>query len=396
MSYKYKILTIKMAQGIKLSKLFLAVLLLSSGMWHSTAEDLNIDPNGYIVYCPCMGRFGNQADQFLGSLAFAKAVNRTLVLPPWVEYRKTSHKAVMEPFDTYFQVKPFLQYHRVITMELFMENLAPYIWPPGKRKVFCYAARHGAKQDECNAKDGSPFGPFWDWFNVNFDESVIFGPLFYDTESPMAMSQWQEKYPSEEYPVLAFVGPPAGFPVSAYHAKLHKYMKWSEQYSNMADIFIKDKIPDRPFIGIHLRNGPDFERACEHVTSTPTMFAAKQCIGERGEYGPTTHEMCLPSTNTVTQQLKKEVEKHGAKTVFIATDYNDLMSEFAQVIPTVKLVKQPFPANPLLDLAVLGRSDHFIGNCISTFTAFVKRERDTNRASTSFWAFQKRRKRIEL
>lgn len=40
----------------------------------------------------------------------------------------------MEPFDTYFQVKPFLQYHRVITMELFMENLAPYIWPPGKRK----------------------------------------------------------------------------------------------------------------------------------------------------------------------------------------------------------------------------------------------------------------------
>ena len=37
------------------------------------------------------------------------------------------------PFDSYFKVSPLLAYHRVMTMERFMEHLAPQIWPAEQR-----------------------------------------------------------------------------------------------------------------------------------------------------------------------------------------------------------------------------------------------------------------------
>lgn len=40
---------------------------------------------------------------------------------------------VQIPFDTYFKVEPLREYHRVMTMEVFMKKLAPTIWPPENR-----------------------------------------------------------------------------------------------------------------------------------------------------------------------------------------------------------------------------------------------------------------------
>jgi len=37
-------------------------------------------------YCFDLGRIGNQVEHFLGGMAFAAALNRTLVLPPFRTY----------------------------------------------------------------------------------------------------------------------------------------------------------------------------------------------------------------------------------------------------------------------------------------------------------------------
>lgn len=360
-----------------------------------------IDSKGYIVYCPCMGRFGNQADQFLGSLAFAKAIDRTLILPPWVEYHWPKPKSVQVPFDKYFQVHALVAYHKVITMELFMENIAPIVWPPGERTVFCHSPRspimEKPKSDKpsCAAKDGNPFGPFWDTFNIEFDNDEFYSPLSFDTFNKFEMKRWVEKYPADKYPVLAFTGAPGAFPVAEGNIGLHKHLQWSDRITKQVDRFIKKEMAEGPFITIHLRLGSDFENACNHLKESPMMFAAPQCFGYRQERGTPSKEMCYPPDDIIVKQVKKAVKKTGAKSVFIGTDSRDLIDKMSKEMKNVKFVKSK-KDNPHFDLALMARGEIFIGNCFSTFSAFVKRERDVKQLPTQFWAFKQHEEHDEL
>uniref|UniRef100_A0A182JU40 GDP-fucose protein O-fucosyltransferase 1 n=1 Tax=Anopheles christyi TaxID=43041 RepID=A0A182JU40_9DIPT len=375
---------------------FVGLLLAFLGL----AQSITVDEKGYVMYCPCMGRFGNQADHFLGSFGFAKALNRTLVLPPWVEYRKGEVRSVQIPFDTYFQVTPLQAFHRVITMENFMNKLAPSLWPPEERISFCYTERmglDGSTGHGCNAKSGNPFGPFWDTFEVNFAKSEFFGPkLNYDIHhGDNTARRWNERYPGDKWPVLAFTGAPAVFPVQQENLLLHRYLRWSVKYESEAKQFIRDSLPRGAFIGIHLRNGIDWVRACEHVKESSNLFSSPQCLGYRNEHGQLTGELCMPGRDTIIRQLKRRIKLHREaspenpiRAVFVASDINHMLSELNDALKRmdVTVVRHP-DSNPHLDLAILGRSNHFIGNCISSYSAFVKRERDSNGFPSSFWAF---------
>uniref|UniRef100_A0A8W8LG30 GDP-fucose protein O-fucosyltransferase 1 n=1 Tax=Magallana gigas TaxID=29159 RepID=A0A8W8LG30_MAGGI len=356
----------------------------------SSMSSNTIDPKGYVVYCPCMGRFGNQADHFLGSLAFAKDLDRTIILPPWVEYNFPKPTSDQIPFDTYFRVDAVQKFHRAITMEKFMKNLAPKIWPVGNRTVFCYSKSYTGEPG-CDAKHGNPFGPFWDTFDIDFDASEFYEPLSFDTSNRFEVKRWQEKYPPDRFPVLAFKGAPAHFPVEQRNLLLQKYVVWSDKMIKKADDLISKSFNNEKYMGIHLRLGSDFSNACKHIESGSALFASPQCIGYRGENGKLTYEMCYPSDDTIVKQVKRVVKEKGINNVFIATDSRDLIPKLKKAMPKVNFAKQD-GKSPHLDLAVLGKSDHFIGCCVSTFSAFVKRERDVSGKSSEFWAFQKLKK----
>ena len=53
------------------------------------------------------------------------------------------------------------------------------------------ARGHGSN---CNAKEGNPFGPFWDTFSVDFVGSEFYGPLNYDIHHQDMARKWNERF----------------------------------------------------------------------------------------------------------------------------------------------------------------------------------------------------------
>lgn len=275
-------------------------------------------------------------------------------------------------------------------METFMKTLAPKIWTPEKRVVYCYGSRRGDKDNDCNAKDGNPFGPFWDTFNIDFVKSEFYASMGADfnTLDKRVAESWNAAFPPDKHPVMAFTGAPADFPVSERNVGLQRYLVWSNLINDQAKKFIREKIPSRPFLGIHMRHASDWTNVCTHFSKNHHLFASAQCLGYGFEHGQITMDLCMPPDELVKIQVKKMVRKMKAKSLFVAADDNHMIEEFSKLLKKLKVtvVKLDIP-NPHVDLAILAKADHYIGNCISTFSAFAVRERRTQNKSVSFWGF---------
>lgn len=64
--------------------------------------------------------------------------------------------------------------------------------------AFCYMTR--GENGSCNAKEGNPFGPFWDTFDIDFVSSEFYEPLHYDVYHSKIAEEWKEKYPPSKWP----------------------------------------------------------------------------------------------------------------------------------------------------------------------------------------------------
>ncbi len=346
---------------------------------------------GYLVYCHCMGRFGNQAEHLLGALAWARDLNRTLVLPPFVEYRGGA--TTFRPVTDLFALAPLSAWHRVVDMETFMRTAAPAVWPAASRNITCFQAPGaGSAAVNCRATEGNPVGTFWRHFGITFRHQVG-TPLLYSS----APAEWRAAFPPAAAPVLATTNAPGPYPLEPRNRALQRLLQWTPaRQAVLADTIathIRPRLAPAPadaWVAVHLRAGSDWARACEHAVGQATYMASTQCTVPPGGIS---QDICLPAVPAAARDVLAVTAHTGARLVYLGSDNPEYARELAatltrsapQLHVLVGLPNGSSDKDPLLDLQLYAAADAFIGNCVSSFTAFARRQRDSESRRLSFF-----------
>ena len=144
-------------------------------------------------------------------------------------------------------------------------------------------------------------------------------------------------------------------------------------------------------LGIHLRNDVDWERSCVDVESyqTRSYMASPQCLDlPSSTLSYVTHKLCYPPDEEILRLLKNVVLRTRIHHIYVATDKRPMVKEIEEYLVAQHVqVKHLDPWLPVIDVAMLAHADYFIGNCVSSFTAAVKRMRDVHDLPSAFWGF---------
>ena len=159
-------------------------------------------------------------------------------------------------------------FHRAISMEQFMQDLAPTVWPLDARRVYCLSA--DPMRPTCRAKQGSPSRPFWDHFGIDF---------IGDVGVPLdALSPTQNLLPPAYHPVVAFHGAPTSYPAQPAHHPAQIYLTWTPALAERVALFAGSLA--RPIVALHARTGSDWQAACALGQARSRFLDSAQCLGD--------------------------------------------------------------------------------------------------------------------
>ena len=91
--------------------------------------------------------------------------------------------------------------------------------------------------------------------------------------------------------------------------------------------------------------------------------ASPQCLENKNKV--VTKDICLPNENLILRKIGKVVKKTNITKIYVATDQNPMIKEIESFLKkySVKVFHND-PWLPVIDVAILGKSDYFIGNNI--------------------------------
>ena len=120
-----------------------------------------------LIFCPCMGRFGNQLDHYISMLDFAKSIKRRLILPPFIVF-KAEIKLV--PFESLFDFDEISKFTTVISPENYalakIETFScPESWLKENQLLKCTDCESETIGCEIS---GNPHATFWESLGVKF------------------------------------------------------------------------------------------------------------------------------------------------------------------------------------------------------------------------------------
>jgi hypothetical protein len=305
------------------------------------------DENGYVIGCICQGRFGNQFDYMLSFIEHAKRLNRTAILPPWVEYnaqKETNEYPYYPGFSEFFKVDSIQRYHRAIDAVEFMATYGPK-WR--RLGVVGYSALARAE----NFEKGVPRAGFWKRLGIKFDR-------FQQLSSGARSGSTDDV----NHPVLAVDCVPGKYPAPASLNKLVRYFEWSSEIDLAATEFIEQYIGhrDQPFVGVQWRqefaartqnsgkcSGFSVSQCAPYVDGIVSRVAAggglDDSAGAGGRSNQYASELCAPSLDSMRTLLRAARTAAGPSAkLFVASDASmaelgvigELFREFGAVTQT--------------------------------------------------------------